>query len=146
MPNQKGVTLLELMIVIAIIGILAAIALPSYRDYVQRSRRADCEGALIGLSGAMERFFTTNNTYAGAAAGGAGTGAPTIFPTQCPTDGGTATYNLTISSAGTTTYTLQAAPINAQADDACGTLTLTNQNVKGISSAVTGMTAANCWQ
>lgn len=146
MPNQKGVTLLELMIVIAIIGILAAIALPSYRDYVQRSRRADCEGALIGFAGAMERFFTTNNTYSGAAAGGAATGAPTIFPTQCPTDGGTASYNLTIQSAGTTTYTLQAAPINAQADDACGTLTYTNQNIKGVSGAATGMTAAVCWQ
>ncbi len=142
MGNHKGFTLIELMIALAIVGILAAIGYPSYQDSVQKSRRADCEGALIGFSGAMERYFTTNNFYTGAALAGADTGAPTIYPTQCPIDGGNPSYNLTIQAASATQYTLQAAPINGQATDTCGTLTLTQANVKTAS----GGTVANCWE
>jgi len=142
MRNQTGFSLIELMIALAIVSILVAIGYPSYRDSVEKSRRADCEGALVGFSGAMERYFTTNSTYLGAAAGPADTGAPTIYPTQCPVDGGTASYNLTIQAATATTYTLQAAPVNAQAGDDCGTLRLTQANVK----SATGGTVAECWE
>ncbi|VAW83146.1 Type IV pilus biogenesis protein PilE [hydrothermal vent metagenome] len=141
MHNQKGFSLIELMIVVAIIGILAAIGYPSYQDSVQKSRRADCEGALVGFSGAMERRFTTMNSYAGAGPAGADTGAPTIYSTQCPIDGGTPSYNLTIQASTATTYTLAATPINGQASDACGTLTLTQANVKGSAGTV-----ADCWE
>lgn len=118
--QQRGFTLIELLIAVALVGILASIAYPSYTDHVRKTRRADAQGALMGLSNAMERFFTQNSTYLGAAGTQAvplATGAPWIFYTQSPIDGGTPYYNLTIQVATATTYTLQATPINAQAQD-----------------------------
>ena len=142
MSKHKGFSLIELMIALAIVGILAAIGYPSYQDSVQKSRRADCEGALVGFAGRMEQYFTTQNFYTGAGAAGADTGAPAIYPTQCPIDGGTPSYNLTIEAATPTTYTLAATPINGQTSDTCGTLTLTQANVKGSA----GGTVADCWE
>lgn len=134
-------TLIELLIVITIIGILAAVSYPSYRQSVMKGHRSDCEGALVGLAGAMERHFTDNGTYLGAGTTSGNTGAPTIYPSQCPLDGGNATYNLTISAAAASSYTLTATPTGGQANDSCGTLTLNSQNIKGAS----GGTVADCW-
>ena len=78
-------------------------------------------------------------------AGGSNTGAPAIFPTACPVDGNTPAYNLTISAATASTYTLQAAPTGGQAGDECGNLTLTNTGVKSVSSAASGVTWDECW-
>lgn len=145
MKKQRGVSLLELMIVVAIVGILASIAYPTYQDSVRKSRRAECAGALAGLGNAMERFFTVNSTYLGAAAGGANTGAPAIFPVACPTDGGAPSYNITISAATGSTYALQAAPIGPQAADKCGSLTLSNTGLKGVVGQAGGVTWDQCW-
>lgn len=134
MKNTQGFTLIELMIVVAIIGILASVAYPSYEESVKKSRRSDAKGALLGLVNAMERHFTENNSYCGAAAtdsGGctAATGAPTIYSTTSPVDGGTASYNLTISAATETTYTLTATPTGSQAGD--GVLRITSTQSRG---------------
>ena len=75
--KQQGFTLIELMVTVAIVGILAAIAYPSYQSSVIKSRRADAEGVLLGLANAMERHFTESNTYLGA--GTTDTGAPSIY-------------------------------------------------------------------
>jgi type IV pilus assembly protein PilE len=93
----KGFTLIELMIVVAVVGILAAIAYPSYQDSVRKSRRADAR------------------------------------------DGTAKYYDLTISASAAQSFTLSAAPKNAQASDVCGTLSITNSGVK----AATG--AGRCW-
>ncbi|MBT8102842.1 MAG: type IV pilin protein [Gammaproteobacteria bacterium] len=145
MNNQRGFNLVELMIVVAIVGLIAAFAYPSYLEQVRKTRRADCSGALTSLGSSMERYFTVNNTYEGAGAAGGDTGTPTIFSGTCPVDGGAATYNLTIDAATASTYTLHAAPTGAQAGDKCGTLTLTNTGLKDVTGAAAGMTRDTCW-
>jgi type IV pilus assembly protein PilE len=127
LKNQKAFTLLELMIVVAIVGILASIAIPSYQESVRKSRRADATGALLVLANKMERFYTVNNTYSGA-----------------PEDDDTEFYDLTATNLGATTYTLSARPItgSAQVGDYCGTLTLDQTGAKG---QATGQAIGDCW-
>ena len=146
MQRQMGVNLIELMIVVVIIAILSAFAYPAYTRYVENARRADCTGGLAGLANAMERHYSINGSYLAAAAGGADTGAPAVFATACPIDGGTPTYNLTISAATVSTFTLQAAPTGPQAGDRCGTLTLTNPGLKGVQGATAGNDWETCWR
>ena len=143
--KQRGVNLIELMIVVVVIGIIASIAYPAYTEQVRQSRRADCAGGLVSLGSAMERHFSVNSSYLGAAAAGANTGAPAVFPTTCPVDGGTATYNLTIQAATASTYSIRAVPIGAQAGDKCGTLTFSNTGLKGVTGQDAGINWQDCW-
>jgi len=138
-----GFTLIELMITVAIIGILTSIAYPSYQDSIMKSRRVDAQGALMGFANAMERFYTVNNTYPSSSPG-----APTarIYPVTSPVSGGTPYYNLSIDASSTaSTYLLNATPIvgGAQATDKCGTLTLDQAGARGFTGL--GMTSADCW-
>ncbi len=137
--RAPGFTLIELVIVMAIVGILAAIAYPTYTNQMQQTRRAECGGGLLQLASAMERDFSRNqNQYRDIIAAG-------FFRATCPMDaGGSATYNLNIAgiNAAASTYTLTATPIGVQANDPCGNLTLTNQLQKGQASG----TIANCWR
>lgn len=146
MKKQPGFTLIELMVAVAIVAIIAAIAYPTYQEQIRKTRRADCSGALVSLGNAMERFYTVNSTYLGAAAGGANTGAPAVFSPVCPVDGGDTTYDLSIQAASATTYTLQAVPAGPQVGDKCGTFTLTNRGLKGVTGAATGVTWQDCWR
>jgi type IV pilus assembly protein PilE len=135
---SAGFTLIELMITVAIIGILVSIAYPSYQDSIMKSRRVDAQGALMGFANAMERFYTVNNTYP--AAGTAG-----IYAATSPVSGGTAYYNLSIDASTASTYILNATPIvgGPQDTDKCGTLTFNQAGVKGFGGS--GMTSADCW-
>ncbi|MBL4607775.1 MAG: type IV pilin protein [Pseudomonadales bacterium] len=146
MQKQKGFTLIEVMIVVSIIGILASIALPSYQNSVSKARRTDAMSALQGLAQAMERHYMTAGAYTAAAAGAADTGAPTIFSTKSPIDGSQTFYNLTISVATPTTYTLTADPANGQEGD--GNITLSQTGARGWDKDDDGAYAAteNCWE
>ena len=150
--TQSGFTLIELMITVAIVGILASIAYPSYQDSVMKSRRADVKGVMLGLANAMERRFTEVNSYCDAGGGdGANscgttgtndTGTPSIY--SIPTET-ISFYTVTISAATASSYTLSAARTGVQTSDKCGTLTLTHTGAKGVTSAETGVTVADCW-
>jgi type IV pilus assembly protein PilE len=97
--TQKGFTLIELMIVVAIIGILAAIVMPNYTDYVNRARATEATSALADMRIRMEQYFQDNRTYAGNNA------------VLCAAPNGTNTefFGFACSSApGATTYTIQA--------------------------------------
>jgi len=132
--RQNGFTLIELMVVIAIAAILITIAIPSYKAYSTNSRRTDGQIALLDLSTRLERYFTENNTYAGAA-------IPAIYPATSPEG----FYRMQIETADATSYTLRAIPQGAQATDdiTCATLTYNSLSQKG----ATGNTAnpLNCW-
>jgi type IV pilus assembly protein PilE len=130
--STHGLTLIELMIVVAIVGILAAIAYPSYQAQLRDARRADGQGALLELAQYMQRFYTENNRF-DQDTGGAAVALPF---TQSPRDPGDKYYNLSLQAVAATAYTLQAVPIGAQAGDDCGTMTLTQTGTK---------TPANCW-
>ncbi len=130
--NKRGFTLIELLIAVTIVGILAAITYPSYRNSIVKSRRAEAQGALASFANAMSQWYLENNSsYLGAAIGSADDGTPRIFPSTVPiSGGGTATYNLTIQP-GTTasTFTLRATPTGNQVGD--GFLELNEMGAKG---------------
>ena len=152
--RYRGFTLIELMVVVAIVGIIAAIAIPSYQSSVDKARRADAQGALVAFAASMERRFTENNSYCdsgtnavtncGGTAGDSGT--PIYFPSQVPTDGGTAYYTLTISNVSSTSFTLTAQRKGVMDSDYCGDFTITNTGAQSIANADSGVTAAECWR
>lgn len=134
--RERGFTLFEVVIVAVIVGILAAIALPSYFSSIQKSRRTDAKSALVGAAGQMERYFTERGTYATATLGSASTD---VY--QAVSENGY--YNLSLTNLTATTYTVGAAPTGAQADDPCGTFTYTNLGVKGVTGG--SKPVSDCW-
>lgn len=134
---SRGMTLIELMIVVAIVGILAAVAYPSYQDYVRRANRADAQADVLELAQWMERRFTTTNRYAAAD----GDFTATLPFNQTPRSGA-ARYNLTAVVGGTgQTFTLTATPAGGQVGDACGIMTI---NQLGVTTPAAGG-GRPCW-
>ena len=146
--KSNGFTLIELMITVAIVGIIAAVAFPSYQNYVRQSNRAVAKAILYENAQFMERFYTQNNQYIasvgpnGVANGGGGDDIAVVLPiTQSPKTG-VVQYNISLQAVANATFTLRAVPTatGSMAGDPCGTLTLTNTGVQGA-----GGNVADCW-
>lgn len=118
-----GFTLIELMIVVTIIGILAAVAVPAYQDYIRRGKRAEARSELLKAEGWLERFFTENNTYTNNAANNANTTFTARFPVIPNT--GPVNYNVGLVVTPTA-FTITATPTGSMAGDVCGTYSKTN--------------------
>lgn len=134
MKRSRGFTLAELMIAVAVVGILAAAAVPSYREHIAASRRTDAKSALLAVAQAMERHYTERGTYVGATLGTTG-----LYPTTSPQG----YYTLSIASQDADGFSLLATRRVAQVGDKCGNYTYNQAGARGVASAT--YTAAQCW-
>ena len=131
--DSAGFTLIELMIVVVVIGILAAIAFPSYARYVEQARRADAKAALLDAAQRLERCYTQRNHYANCL----------TFPIDSPDGFYTVTVNPAITDTSTT-FTLTATPPlqGVQAGSPCGAYTLTNNGTRDVTGS---LGRDRCW-
>jgi type IV pilus assembly protein PilE len=166
---QGGFTLMELMITVAVVGILAAIAYPSFTEQIARSRRAEAQTILLSGQQWMERFYSENYSYDRNTAGTAVTCAATTadcpfdrrFSTSPPPGGGAPLYNITVSAPTPSATTPQQYTITAarragtpMAADRCGDMTVDHLGRRGIAdgtyTAKAGATKpaaiAYCWK
>jgi type IV pilus assembly protein PilE len=143
--KQKGITLIELMVVVAIIAIIAAFAYPSYERYVVRAKRAVAQNALLQVADRQQQFFMDNKQFAANLTNLGFAANPYVVD-----DDGSATvasdtnavYSVSLSNVTATTWTATAAPVQGQLsrDTDCGSLTITQAGAKGQSGS-----GDNCW-
>jgi type IV pilus assembly protein PilE len=151
--QQRGFTLMELMIVVAIVGILASIAIPSYQESVRKSRRAEARSQLLEVAQYLQRFYSQNDSFAVAV-----NGTPVAIPDELavvPRNAATATPNYAISFATPASgvrnpsvayFKIQAVrSVNGPMHgDKCGDFTLDNTGTRGVVNATDSV--ANCWK
>ena len=126
---QQGFSLTELMIVVAIVGVLAAIGLPSYQNYAREAKRSDAHNSITTIANLQERFFTENNRYTNLTTD-LGFPAGAVNSTE-------GFWLMTIPTGTATAYTIQAVPSAPHKDPDCAQI---QQNSLG------AKTPTNCWQ
>lgn len=138
MRRSQGFTLIEIMMVIAIIGILLAFAVPQYQNYVRQSRVTIATSVLSAMRVSMEQYFQDNRSYIGACQPG------TVAPTPGPAPNATnPSFNFACSNLGLTTYTVTATGAGPMAGFV---YTINEQNVRATTSTGPwGVASATCW-
>jgi type IV pilus assembly protein PilE len=132
---MRGVSLIELMVVLVIIGILVAIAYPGYQSQMQKTRRADGQAALLNAAQALERCFTRFNVYNNA-------GCPIVAPLAGGTPSPQLWYVVTDAAPAANTFALVATPQGVQVGDTqCANLTLDSTGDR----SSTGTLGDDCW-
>lgn len=142
----RGFTLVELMIVVAIVGIISAIALPSYQSSVAKSRRAEARAQLLETVQFMQLFYSQNDRFDQSRAGVA-VAIPASL-SQIPRGAAVGSQTYTIQFTGTPTiaaYTIEAVPRSGgpMSSDACGTLRLSSVGTRTVTGS---QSAADCWK
>ncbi|MES2683522.1 MAG: type IV pilin protein [Pseudomonadota bacterium] len=130
-PSQ-GFTLMEMLITVAIVGILASIAFPSYRNYVIRANRADAQQTLLQLAQAMERNYVVCNSYCRCSVTGDTTSpcnAITLGPSISP-ESGPAIYNMSLNAVAANSFTLRATPVTGKVNATDGLMQITQTGAK----------------
>ncbi|QNP47321.1 type IV pilin protein [Diaphorobacter aerolatus] len=132
--RRNGFTLIEMMIVLAVIAILAAVATPSYRQHLARGHRAEARAALLQVAQWMERANTANGEYP--------TGQPLepMLRALKP-----AHYTLSLTASTASGFTVIATRTDVMVKDPCGDLTLTHTGTRGASNHSVSNVAKECW-
>lgn len=133
MHSNRGLSFFELIIVLFIMSLFIAIAIPSYNQYIISTRRSDGRIAILNLAHKLERYFFENSSFEGA----------TLARVNMPEHSSQGFYCLRLQSITAKTYTIAAIPTDAQKNDTeCATLIYNESGKKSI----TGSTSAeNCW-
>lgn len=140
MRQQAGFSLIELMVVVVIIAILAAIAVPAFGRYAFRTRRVDGQELLLRIATAQERYYTSNNYY--------GSLSDIGYTAPVSSEHGyyVATSGVASGSTSAQAYTVTAAPQNAQATDVCGSLTINDAGARTpLASSASSAINGKCW-
>ena len=142
---MRGVTLIELMVVVAIVAIIFAFAFPSYERYIVRSKRAVAQNVLLQVADRQQQFFMDNKQYAANLTNLGFAANPLIVDDDGSSTVATdpdAVYSVSLSNVSATTYTVTAAPVGGQLrrDTQCGSLTMSQAGAKGYSGS-----GGNCW-
>lgn len=141
--RQAGMTLIELMIVVVIVGILASVAYPSYLEYTRRAKRSEAKALLADISARMERYYFDNSTYTtnltdlGFALGSVKSAEQNY----------TASLEAGASADIKTSYLTRVTPAGGHSDSKCNQLTLDSRGVKGSKNGTTDTgNAEECWR
>lgn len=136
--SSKGFSLIELLVAIAVLGILAALAMPAYHSYRLRANRVEARVTLVEAAQLAERWFVRNNTYAGV--DDVNTGDP-MFPATSPHGLYTLAYNAPAAAAFSITATATGSQLG---DSDCATLSINHLGQRSSSNAQ-GIATQNCW-